>query len=272
MKRILLLLSACGMVYITMSSYKTGASSTPQGAEVSFLGCSGSGSGCHGSASSNTTITVTLIEDTTGKTVTTSYAPGTTYSVTITGNNSSAAAFGYMTRFKDAGNMQAGSLSDISAGSKIQSVGGFDVAEHSAPIVNSGTFSVTFTWTSPPKGTGTVTINTAVNAVNNDGTATGDEYSINIINLQEGPALSVNNVAKELPLNIYPNPTTDKFTLQSSLSTTNNYVVYSITGQVITTGKFSGSTILETSGWSSGTYILQVFNENGKTHEMIVKQ
>lgn len=272
MKRILLLLSACGMVYITMSSYKTGASSTPQGAEVSFLGCSGSGSGCHGAASTNTGITVTLVEDTTGKTITNAYAPGTTYTVTVSGTNSSAAAFGYMTRFKNASNMQAGSLSDISSGSKIQAVGGFDVAEHSNPIVNSGSFSATFTWTSPAKGAGTVTINTAVNAVNNDGTANGDEYSINLLNLQEGPALSVNTVAKELPLNIYPNPTTDKFTLQSSLSTTNNYTVYSITGQVITTGKFSGSTILETSRWSSGTYILQVFNENGKTHEMIVKQ
>lgn len=276
MKKIILLFtSITGLLYLTLTSSSGGASATPAGHNTAINGCGGSG--CHGSmASANTTTSISIKEKSSGNAVTNGkYEPGKTYTITVTGNNSSAKEFGYMTLIRDASMAQAGMLANASAGSKIQTIppGTYTVAEHNAPIAaTSGMFSATFDWTAPASGAGAITINLGVNATNDNGAVSGDEFNTSNVVLSEDNT-SIGSVANSINVSAYPNPVQNNLNIEFGNIKTNTYniQVVNVRGQIIEnlTQTVSSSSIvtLNTSNWTSGMY--NIVLNNGSAHQSI---
>lgn len=82
-------------------------------------------------------------------------------------------------------------------------------------------------------------------------TATGWEASWN--------AMVPTPVGPEMPgiePGIYPNPTSDKFTVKTDLEGFTDLVVYDVYGNVMTSVRFQKSVEIDASGWASGVYVV----------------
>lgn len=149
-------------------------------------GCSGSPAdggtcaSCHNNGPTKTTQTVTITNNVPG----TGYAPGTTYTITVTAtgtnpNNTAANEYGFQACV-ESGNVKRGTLI-VTDGAQTQ-LNNTNWINHTANGItgSSGSKSWSFNWTAPAKNTGTVTIYAVANITNGDngsgaGTAmTGD--------------------------------------------------------------------------------------------------
>lgn len=77
--------------------------------------------------------------------------------------------------------------------------------------------------------------------------------------------ISVQNIEANKPINIYPNPFSDKLTIETNHPT--DITVRSILGQIVFQQK--GATQIDTENWSKGAYIVTV-EMNGKTEHLKV--
>ena len=141
---------ASGIAFLTLSSNSTGITGQ------STAGCS-----CHGASNSTTLISITGIP-------TTGWVAGTAYPLTITVSNSGSS-------YTRAGFDLTTNLGAFSSAGTGASLNGTTEVHHNTPkIFSSGSASWTVTWTAPSSATGTLTFNCAGNAVNNNGTTSGD--------------------------------------------------------------------------------------------------
>lgn len=189
MKRKILLMPIIGLfLYAVLAGNSTG----PGGA--SSLDCTGASGGpagcggatCHGSASSSSVgLSVQLLS---GTTPVTQYVGGSSYTIRISAANTIALSlprFGFQVGVvKASTTTNAGSLSAI-AGTHLVSVSGIDLVEHNPlplpPTTGTGgggsTYVVDIPWVAPVAGTGTVSVDVAVNTVNNNTLAdAGDKW------------------------------------------------------------------------------------------------
>ena len=205
-KKLLLLPFAAVLVYITMCSYTGGAGSTGgidgTGASTT-LGCN-TGS-CHTHA---TTTAVTLELDTVGGGIRTQYIAGGVYTVKITGTNNSTSSlprFGFQIAvvksagFGTSSATNAGTLAStgLPASTHFTASGTLglpiSLVEHSSPILATtgtgglgSTYVETIGWTAPAtSGTGTIMLSGAINAVNFDGSTSGDAWNNNNATITE---------------------------------------------------------------------------------------
>jgi len=262
MKRTLLLSLSAGVIYLTLTSAGLGASTTPIGHQASQVGCGGGG--CHGTtASTATTIVVGLLDQSDNSVVIAGgkYRPNQKYTVTVVGSNAAAAKFGYMIRFKDASNTQAGVFSNPSAGSKISTSSPYQVVEHSGPITKIAIgFTASFEWTAPAKGKGVITINAAINGVNAvSGADTGDKYNVATLTLNEGFPASVNDIDNTIAVNAYPNPATNVLNIEvENTSASYNYAIFNMNGSVSTQGNFRSKTSIDVSALATGVHFVKI--------------
>jgi trimeric autotransporter adhesin len=183
MKKTAILFPLFGIfLYIILSGYAAGPSFTLGTEYTGATGTVGCGSpGCHNpTATASTTVTIQLLS---GVTPVTSYTPGGSYTIKITGTQTSGSftlsKFGFqVTCVKTSTTTNAGAMT-APAGCHSTTVSGVNVIEHSSalsPASGSGgsgtTYVVSIPWTAPVAGTGGVTIRSVVNAVNFDGSAT----------------------------------------------------------------------------------------------------
>jgi len=154
--------------------------------------------GCHGGGNFAAVSTVTLI-DVTSQQLVTQYLPETDYIVgpAVVGVNNAAAGFQATAVFDDGSN--AGVFSNPLPGLQIEDVEGRHIIEHSMPSP-AGAWGVT--WTSPPAGSGTVTFYMSGNAVNGNGSASGDQYAGTTLEVTENVD-SVEEIVTEKLLNAY---------------------------------------------------------------------
>ncbi len=202
-KKLLLLPFILGLIYVVASSNHTGvgaSSHVEATGATSTTGCSGGA--CHGSASSSTSVTLTLDSAIVGTThyPVTHYIAGHSYYITITGVNTSTTAtlpkFGFqLTAVRSAGAgtsaaSNAGTLatSGLPAGCSNVNVtvgsGSINVVEHNtwlSPASGTGSTGTTYTesipWTAPGAFTGTIILYGSLNAVNFGSTSAGDLWN-----------------------------------------------------------------------------------------------
>lgn len=215
------LLALCGMTLI-ICSYAGGAGGhniEGTGAETGLGNSAGCGQGCH---TLGTTTTITLELDSAGI-PTTRYVGGMTYTVKLTGKNTSTTSlpkFGF----------QIGSIVGSTAVTTPVNAGTWNApfptnTKYTAPkagkfvvgIVeqttalaattgtggNGTTYVQTFNWTAPAAGTGTISFWAALNAVNNNGGDSGDKYNTGHITINElvASALKVTTSAVNVKCN-----------------------------------------------------------------------
>lgn len=268
MKKTLLLSFTAAMLYLAVSSFSTGPSATAFTHTTAENGCGGGS--CHGSASSSATAaSLIVIHKSTGDTVRNGqFTPGETYTVVVGGTNAVQSHYGFILRAsQNGGTAQAGTFANPMPGAttKTQMVGGFTVFEHKAKVpAMSGGFSATVDWTAPAQGGGTVTMHLAVNGVDNNNGATGDQWNTTSTSLAEAP-VSVSTVATEVHITAYPNPAASTLYLKGISNTAYNYTVYNLNGSVVAQGMFNNS--VDVSSLASGTYFLNL--TNGQTNEVV---
>jgi hypothetical protein len=315
-KRILLFTAIAGFGYLTLSSYQTGPGANGwncTGADANTgagnpTGCAKSS--CHGTAI-NTGITVTLELDSAGIPTSSTalgtghYKPGFTYTVKITGTNTTANSLPYF-GFQVSATKGAAAAASSSA---LVNVGTFqssfttnvhyvsapgtsltfyaNCVEHDEPLpatTGSGgtgtTYVESFTWTAPVAGTGAVSLFGAVNAVNHNGSAdAGDLSNVNHLVLNElvGPT-GVANTPTGVTLKAFPNPVTDRLNLEMGNTQPGIYTIYvfDLAGKTIATenievtGNASQSNI-NTSNWFPGTYQVVVEKDSNRQVIPVVK-
>ena len=293
MKKKILLLSIGGSLSIlVLSSYHGGAGASGgydcTGAETGLsnpAGCS-----CHGS-SATTTVLVNIELDSAGV-ATTHYKGGMTYTVKMTGSNSSGLTkYGFqlgsingsaaVTTPTNTGTWSTTSLPASTQYSPAQA-GNFvlNMVEQSATISTSGTFSETFTWTAPTTGTGTISFWAVLNAVNGNGGTSGDKWNITHVSIPEWvPGVSVQNVADNISINVFPNPVVNTMNIQLSnmQQGTYNLTAFDLTGRTVSNENFavSGSEYaasINTNNWQAGIYQVVLSNDNMRKVVSIVKQ
>lgn len=199
MKKKFILLPLVGLlIYAILAGNAAGpgTSSSHEGTgATATAGCS-----CHSSSATSTlTTTIQLLS---GGTPVTTYTPGASYTVRITATNSTGSflpGFGYQVSVvKDV----SGTISN--AGTLIAPVGshtvspgssGITVVEHTgsqSPSTGTGssgsTYSRDIPWTAPAAGTGCATIYGVINAVNNSGTSSGDNWNNTSLTIYEAVA------------------------------------------------------------------------------------
>lgn len=254
---IICLLALCAGSMI-ISGYNTGAGTHGwdcTGAETGLGNPSGcTNGGCH---TLSTTITVALELDSAGV-ATTHYVGGMSYTVKITGTNTSTTS---LPKF----GLQIGCIkgstavtTPVNAGTwpapypanthfAAPQAGNFvvGVVEHNTPITattgtgGSGTtYSKTFNWVAPATGTGTVSFWSCLNAVNGNGSDTGDKFNKQHIVINEWPlGVGVNNLnpVHDLNISMFPNPAVDQLTLSFTLENQAmvKIKVYDVTGKEV---------------------------------------
>ncbi len=271
-KRILLFTLSASIGILSLSSYENGPASV---GSLSLTGANGTstscgGGGCHGGTNANTT--VSIVVDTVGGGAVTKYKPGGSYTVVITGHNtSSLSKFGYQFAAVTGSSPSqvAAGTPTAPSGSHTKTIGSINIVEHSAPLSGtSGTYTVSIPWTAPAAGKGTVTMYCTLNAVNgNSGADAPDVNGNTSITLSEG-YVGVPELANNIEITAYPNPTTSLLNIKmGNAMGTYAINVFDITGRKVYTSVINAAgsttqTAINCSNWSKGNYAVQI-SQNG---------
>jgi len=306
-KKILLFAMVAGLGSLTISSWKTGAAfnvgAECTGAETGLsnpTGCSIGGSSCH-NTSATTGITVAIELDSAGI-ATAHYKGGMAYTIKITATNTTSntlPAFGFQVGVIEGSTavftpMNAGTWTSTGLPTGVRYTpavaGSFvvSVMEQSTPLsptsgtgATGTTYVESLKWTAPVAGTGTISIWSAVNAVNNNGVQdAGDLWNTNHAVINEWPARSaVSNVVNNINIKVYPNPTINNLNLQFDNSQSGIYAirVYDLSGRIIYNENLevngSGQLInINTANWALGMYEVVMEKEGDRQIIPVVKQ
>jgi hypothetical protein len=236
-KSTLILFLAGGAAYLALTSYAGGPGNGGLG-DLSAVGCSGSG--CHSASNSATVVhPITLVDYNNGQPAPAGkYEPGKVYHVTVRGTlnpaNASLTDFGFQTTARNASNATVGTILLVgTADVQTYTANGRTGVEHNGRIPKSpnGDLTTFWRWTAPPAGTGTVTFRTALNAVNGNSDATGDQPNVGTTVFTEA-SLSVDDVESTVRPILFPNPAKDRVGIN-------------------------------TRNWSAGTYQITLFRSTG---------
>lgn len=291
-KKVLLFPLATGIAALTLTSFSggpaTGGLGNHTGSNGSSASCSGGG--CHASNNIATTVTIGLLD---GATPVTTYIPGKLYTVVVTGATagSTFSKFGFQASAVKAGatSQQAGTFA--TGGTPNIAVipsaitGAPVLVEHQAPLngVPAGgnmAYTVQFHWTAPAAGTGKVRFYTMLNAVNANGSSSGDQPNAATREYDENTTTSVGQISALSALSIYPNPATGNMaTLRMDGEPAGNYMVafYDMSGklalqQPISVQQNNMNAALSTSALSAGMYHVHISGMNRNMNLRFVKQ
>ena len=280
-KNIVLLFVLICFVFITSSGFRLGPAKYGAGNGTGSTGGPKScgGSGCHGNNSNNTLDTITVIDKTTGA-PTLSYKPGQTYTVMLTGTNSSSLPkFGFQVSATLIDHSQAGTMIVTTApNTQATTVGSITIIENSNNIdAVSGRYMTQFDWTAPPTGSGYVTFYGILCAVDGDGYATNSDIPnpANDVILHEWTS-AVETYANNEQVKIYPNPFKDYLRLDVGTATGDRTVrLFNISGAaIVSTNSFANNATFDinTSSWAKGIYIVQITKEGIAQTMQVIKQ
>lgn len=184
-------------------------------------------SGCHGGGSGSTVVAINATPAFTAN----QYVPGQTYTISIDITNNAFSQFGFGCEILNASNANAGTMANGGSGVAFANSGARKNAIHTAAKSGTGGTSFTFEWTAPASGN--ATIYAAGNAVNGNGNTSGDtpgNTSLALTALGTGIEKQSDN---KISLNLFPNPSSDEYSLQYNLTEEGNVKVslFSLSGQ-----------------------------------------
>lgn len=279
MKRKLLSISAVGLgLLLAVSSMQSGTHGTlgnRTGSNGNNEGCSP----CHGNnANTATVITIELLS---GSTPVTSYTPGATYTVRLSGQNQTNARpkFGFQLTAANTAGTSVGSMG-ANGVAGVATRANNTLIEHTQPLDgtlspdNNYTYVRSFSWTAPPAGTGTVKFYAVLNAVNGNSSpdANGaDQWNKGqSVNISEEPGTSLKQQNLITGLEVFPNPAGKELSLVLHSTDYGAYelTIVDLSGRVLQSKVHmhsgSGQSFrTDISSLASGTYLLHV-KHNGK--------
>jgi hypothetical protein len=179
------------------------------------------------------------------------FIPGQTYTVTVNVTNNSFTKFGFDCEILTPANANAGTMTTTLTGVKFLNSGARKNAVHSTPKTGTGSAAFSFVWTAPI--TGTATIYATGNAINGNGSTTGDTPSAGAsLALTADPSAGINESTQSgiSGLVVYPNPVRSEFNISYNLLETARVkaALYDIMGKEISELNYEGQ--------SAGAYTL----------------
>lgn len=181
---------------------------------------------CHNSSAIQATLSIQVLD--VNQSPVTQYVPGASYTARVTVNTSSSSVQGYgfqMIALRNQGNADLDGFTDVNPNNyKLATIAnGRTYAEH-ANLSSANTFDVR--WTAPAAGTGNVTFYAAGNAVNDNGTSSGDGSGVAQFGLSEaGSVASDEPEWAAAPLQVWPNPMVATGQLRFALRQAGDYQV-----------------------------------------------
>ncbi len=190
------------------------------------------------------------------------FMPGETYEIEVSVADDNAGLFGFEVTAENNTDVKTGTFS-ITDEENTKYVNGNAAVSHTSsgttPVDNSKTW--TMEWTAPEEPEGPVTLYTAVNTANGDGTNNGDliltsseTYQINSVGITE----------KEMVQKLYPNPVKDE--LHITLKNPNEKIyIWTASGKLLTTEHIKTyHKSLDVSQYPEGVYFLSIENYQAK--------
>ena len=274
MKNNILLFSSCLLTFLLLVNFSAGPGVVANRALTTAPGETGSfcaQAGCHGSGAFNQT-TIITVKDSQGQVID-SYEPGEDYEVTVEINAGSGdpAAYGFqMVALIDADDTGTNSWSDIPNTVHQVSLLSRDYVEHDGPNTTGNTF--TLDWTAPEVGAGSVTFYAAGNAVNLNGSSSGDDADTTRLTLTELISSSVDDLnLSQVIVNVFPNPVTDVLNLSFEKEFEGKISASNLVGQKVLDYSFKGTnTSLNLTGLTQGLYLLRLHDQ--KNHQLVTKR
>lgn len=208
------------------------------------------------------------------------YLPNTTYTISITLQQSGINLFGFGVEILDVFNANAGTINILnSAETKTVSFGGRTnvVHQHNAGLTSSGIKTFSFEWTSPMSGD--VGIYTSGIAANNDLTVASD-YAYSTSLLLTNPFDGIEEYEWRSKISIYPNPTISgwcnlNYTLQTTsfvkieLLTLNGILVSKLIDEIQLAGEHQLKLTLP-EDIEKGIYLLSVQSNHQRINKRII--
>lgn len=273
-KKILLTSLSLGIAYISLTSKVSGPANALS-ANLTKTSCGGSG--CHAAGSPSITTGIAITPEGSGLPISNGrYTPNTTYTVVLTGFNTSSSTlskFGFQIAATKSDGTQAGTLSAAPTGTAIRTVSGISILEHSLAL-NQGTlpgsYSVTFKWKAPAAGAGAISFNYVVMGVNADNTKDFDIPSPSRATVFNETPASINENINNIASTVYPNPCSNVLNIETASSTQFMATVYDIAGRQVIAPSQQNS--IDVSALTNGLYMLRLQSEEGQQTVNFIKQ
>lgn len=222
--------------------------------------------------------------DNNGDTVT-QYLPGQQYTARVAINNVNPALTGFgfqMIALRDADNTDLDGFSDPGNNTvnnyKIATINsnGRTYAEHDN-VSLTPVFDVV--WTAPPAGTGPVSFYAAGNAVNRNGTTSGDAADNDTLKITEAPASAILEVADDpVQVSVWPNPVVESARVQvlARQAGTARLRIADLSGRMIWQRRLEleegeNMVTIPAADWLPGLYLLEVSEGISRTVVKILK-
>ena len=208
---------------------------------------------CHSGGSFAPTVNIRLI-DMDGNEID-KYDPNGQYQVEVRIDATSGTPSGYgfqIVSLRDSDDTDVSVWSNPSSNAKIAAAMGRNYVEHNG-VSDANIFLVE--WTAPEEGTGSVSFYAAGNAVNKNGSTSGDAATTNSLQIEENAVSSLDRLAEIINLEVFPNPAGEVLNLQSDLEQVNIFI-RDLSGKLIYAAALEYNEQLDISSWSSGQYII----------------
>lgn len=277
MKKPLLYLLTLSIGALALSSYNNGVAVNGLGNRTGSAGSTGncSGTGCHASNNASTRPAVALIAASGSGGPYTTYTPGTQYRLVIGGTSTAAtppSGFGFQLSAVKANNSQAGVFQNGS-GTRVIASGNLSLVEHNSVFMASSNFGTQeVLWTAPAAGSGQVKFYLTVNAVNTNGSTTGDAPNNIVVAIDEDIPSAVATLPQIEGLSLYPNPARETLKVHLDQPTTASYTLQllDVQGHLCQVETLSGTDLQHTvsvdvSRHPAGVYLAIV--SNGQTQQ-----
>ncbi len=283
-KRILLFSSSIilfsGMIMSNNGGPITNGNGNRTGSKVTTTNCS-SGGTCH-ATNTGTTLALAGLLDSNNAVVTT-WEPGVTYKVQLTGSNATQSRYGFQVSVvhgTGVSQAQAGVFGTAPANTLVKPTTGLQIWEHTSAIPYTTTFTNVINWTAPiDTNIDTVKIYAIVNAVNGNGNVSGDAPNVApMVAYARQTAASVATLNADIKIATYPNPVTDKLniSLENAGSGTYSIRVFDMNGKVVANQTAnvnkSYSTSINAAAWANGMYHVQLQKDGAQRTIAVIKQ
>ncbi|MDG1045276.1 MAG: T9SS type A sorting domain-containing protein [Bacteroidia bacterium] len=185
------------------------------------------------------------------------YAPGSSYDITINVSDGGTSVWGFEMMAEDENGTPVGTFLNNSQVNSLNS--GLRVTHKFASSSSSDEQTWVANWTAPASGTGSVTFYVSAMAANGNGNNRGDKVFIDTISIAENTSANIADL-ENWNINLYPNPTTQKISIDGYTNINSKLKVINQTGKVMMEVNFNNS--LDVSALSKGTYYLKIYEND----------
>ena len=190
-----------------------------------------------------------------------SYLPNETYTINLKINHTgSPTGYGFqIVSLSDSNNEGINTWSDLSDQMNEVFVNERQYVEQNTLISSD---LIQLSWTAPESGTGPVSIYGVGNAVNGNGSSSGDGADTSFLRITENISSSIEDISSNY-FKIYPNPTTDFVNIEGSQQVLLANL-FDINGRKIKS--INTQNPIDVSGLQKGVYLLNIIMENGNNY------